>query len=102
MELAAHHIVAADESGDGAAIVGGRDKGRRITQGEMIGMDEIGMKAGLAQSDAAEQSMRASAIQRVPAHMWNLERAILGLDHLHIALDPAKASGLDMFEAALG
>src|SRR5262245_25052484 len=100
MKLTARHVVARNESGDRAAIVGGRNEGQRIVQSEMIGMDEIGVQPFLSQGDAIEERMRTSRVERVPAHVRNLELGISGLDHLHIALDPAKSFRLDMFKAA--
>ncbi len=68
----------------------------------MIRMHEIGVQAVGAGIDAVEQRMRRVDLQRVPAHVRDLERGIARRDGAHLAADPAQAVGDLELQATLG
>src|SRR4029453_9607605 len=74
VELAASHVVPCHERSYHTAIVGARDKRATVARHEMIRVHEIGVEALLSCRDAVEQSVGARELQRVPAHVRNLER----------------------------
>src|SRR5690606_17191104 len=66
MELGAGLVVAGDEGGHRPAVVDGRHHVLRVRRGEMVGMDEIGVKP---RRDAVEERMRTLQVKRVPADL---------------------------------
>ena len=60
----------------GPRIVGGGDQRIGARRHEMIGVHEIGVEARIAGRDALEQSVLARELERVPAHMRDLERGV--------------------------
>src|SRR5262245_46147895 len=102
VELAAREIVLGDEGGDGAAIIGARDKRVRPLRHEVVGVHEIGVEPTLAGGNAFKQRVLAAERKRVPAHMRDLERSVARRDRPDLALDPAEPGREPMFEPALG
>ena len=81
MELRAGDIVASDDGGQRAAIVGLRDEQSAGSDGlQVIGVHEIGVQAIRPGRDAVEQRMRPADVERVPAHVRDLQRRIGRLD----------------------
>src|SRR5215813_12570922 len=101
MELAACHVVLGHEGSDLTAIVRARDKRATVCRHKMIGVHEIGVKALLSRGDALKQGMHACHLQRVPPHMRDLEREVVGLDRSHLAFDPAEPGRESMLEPPL-
>jgi hypothetical protein len=58
MELRAGDVVARNECGDGAAVVGIGDHRVRVAGGEVIGVHEVGVQPLRAGLDVGEQRMR--------------------------------------------
>src|SRR5438046_648039 len=100
MKLAAGKIVAGDESGNRTAVVGSQHYVRGLARGEVIRVHEIAVEAVRPKSQIIEQRMWPQAIERVPAHVRNLEVRVPWLDPHDIAGDPPKAFGLAVLEAA--
>src|SRR3954453_7484860 len=73
MELGADHGVTANDGGDGTAIVRLSDEIGALGRLEMIRVDEIGVQSVRADIDTVEQWMRPLRVERVPAHMRDLQ-----------------------------
>ena len=54
-------------------------------------MDEIGMETSSAKLQTGEERVRTHEVERVPAHVWNLERGIGRRKADDVAGDPAEA-----------
>src|SRR6185503_17627300 len=76
MKLYAEQVVAPDDGGHRSAIFHGRDHVRRTLGQKVIGMNEIGVVAGLG---VGQRRMVALELQVVPAHLWNAQAAVGGI-----------------------
>ena len=86
----------------GAAVVGLGDEIGALGRLEMIRVHEIGVQPVRADVDAVEQRMRPLRVERVPAHMRDLQRRVRRRDAVDLAGDPAQSRGHLVFAAALG
>src|SRR6516165_4066835 len=102
VELGACIVLPGDEGGDRSAVIGIGDEIGAVGDREMIAVHEIGMQTPRTERDAGEQGMRLALVERVPAHMRDLQVGIARLDATHFAGDPAEAFGHLVFAAALG
>src|SRR4051812_31241987 len=68
----------------------------------MIGVHEIGVQSVRADIDTVEQRMRPLRVERVPAHMRDLQGRIRRRDPVDLARDPAQSRDHLVFAAALG
>src|SRR5262249_44167484 len=102
MELGADHGVAADDGGEGPAVIGFGDDVRRLGRPEVERVHEIGVRALRPERDAVEQRMRAALIERIPAHVRNLQARVGGRDAIDLARDPAEPRRHLVLAPALG
>ena len=96
VELGAEEVVAADGGGDRAAVVGAGEAVGRVGGDEVVGVDEIGVVAG---GDAGEERVGGEDLERVPAHVRDLERGVGGGEADDLAGDPAEARGVAVLAA---
>src|SRR3981189_1343749 len=102
MELGADEGVAADHGGNRTAIVRLGHEIGALGDAEVERVHKIGVQALRSHSDALKQRMRAALIERVPAHMGNLQARIGGRDAIDLAGNPAEPLHHFIFAAALG
>src|SRR5947209_4372614 len=101
MELRAGIIVARDDCGDRAAVIGIRHKTISIRV-EVIRVHEIAMQSVIPERNPIEQRMRFVRVQRIPAHVRNLQIGIVGFDAVDLARDPAEPLDNLVLAAAFG
>src|SRR3954452_17211586 len=76
VELGADHGVTANDGGDRTARVRLGDETGALGRLEMIRVYEIGVQSVRADIDTVEQRMRPLCIERVPAHMRDLQARV--------------------------
>src|SRR5215475_5951981 len=101
VKLRARVIVTPDQGGDGPTIVAIRHHVGRVLDPQVVTVDEIRVQAGGPQRNAIEQGMRPLRLQRIPAHMRDLETRILGVDAANLAADPAESIRYRIFPTAV-
>src|SRR5579863_7926846 len=99
MELRADHVLAPDDCGDPAAILGVGKNVAFILAGEAEGMDEIGVTSA---GKSGEHGMAGARLELVPAHMRHLERGVRRRNGHDLALEPAEPFGDLELAPALG
>src|SRR5215467_14109903 len=102
VELRSDHRVAADDRGEGTAVVRFGDEIGARRRLEVERMHEISMQALRPDGDALEQRMRPARIERVPAHMRDLQTWIRRRDAFNLARNPAQPLRHLVFAAAFG
>ena len=102
MELRADHVVAPDDGGERAAIVGLRHQIAALRRFELEAVHEIGMQPVRPERNVLEQRVGLQHIERVPAHVRNFQRCIVRRDAIDLAGDPAEARRHLIFASALG
>src|SRR4029450_10709369 len=102
VELRSDHRVAADDRGEGAAVVRFGDEITARRRLEVERMQQISVQALRPDGDALEQRMRPARIERVPAHMRDLQTWIRRLNTLDLARNPAQPLRHLVFAAAFG
>src|SRR5262245_36274997 len=90
VELRYVHTFAADYRCEGTAVVRFGDEICARGRLEVERMHEISVQALRPDGDALEQRMRPARIERVPAHMWDLQIWIRRLNTLDLARNPAQ------------
>jgi hypothetical protein len=101
MELRARDVVCPHHRGHRSTVVGFRHHCAR-RGGEVEGVYEIGVQPSVPGSDAGQQGVLLVHVERIPTHMRNLKRWIVGPDGGDVALEPAEPRRDFEFEAALG
>src|SRR5215468_11081438 len=102
VELRSDHGVAADDRGEGPAVVCFGDEIGARRRLEVERMHEISVQTLRPDGDAFEQRMRPARIERVPAHMRDLQTWIRRRDAFDLARNPAQPRRDLVFAAALG
>src|SRR5215475_2548679 len=102
VELRSDHGVAADDRGEGTAVVRFGDEIGARGRLEVERMHEISVQALRPDGDALEQRMRPARIERVPAHMRDLQIWIRRLNTLDLACNPTQPLRHLVFAAAFG
>src|SRR4051812_27246710 len=72
MELRAHCRVARNDRGYRTAVVGVGNQ-TILVRVELIRVHEIAVKAARSKRDAVEQGVMATLVERIPAHVRNLQ-----------------------------
>src|SRR5205085_2005233 len=85
-----------------ACAAGSRWKTGARGRPEMERVHEIGVQPRRSDRDALEQRMRPPRVERVPAHVGNLQAWVGGRDAIDLARDPAEPLGHRVFAPALG
>src|SRR5262245_43127722 len=100
VELRSDHGVTADDRGEGPAVVRFGDEIGSRGRLEVERMHEISVQALRPDGDALEQRMRPARIERVPAHMRDLQTWIRRLNTFDLARNPAQPRRHLVFAAA--
>src|SRR5215472_3613854 len=100
VELRSDHGVAADDRGEGAAVVRFGDEIGSRGRLEVERMHEISVQALRPDGDALQQRMRPARIERVPTHMRDLQTSIRRRDAFDLARNPAQPLRHLVFAAA--
>src|SRR5205085_10534601 len=83
------------------AVIGIRDK-TILVRVELIGVHEIPVQPLDPERNAIEQRVWLARVERIPAHMWDLQAWITRRDAVDLAANPAKAFDHLIFAPALG
>src|SRR5215510_3907891 len=102
MELRAHDGVAADDGGHWPAVLRLRDEVASFELRTAERVHEIGVQSFGSDCDAVEQWMRLHRIERVPAHMRDLQAQIGRCNAIDLAWDPAEPFDHFVFAPTLG
>src|SRR5262249_56457764 len=102
VELRPNLRVAAAARGEGPAVVRFGDEIGTRRRLEVERMHEISVQALRPDGDALEQRMRPARVERVPAHMRDLQTWIRRRDAFDLARNPAQPRRDLVFAAALG
>src|SRR5262245_19912568 len=102
VELSSDHRVAADDRGEGTAVVRFGDEIAARARLEVERMHEISMQALRPDGDALEQRMRPARIERVAAHMRDLQTRIRRGHAFDLARNPTQPLRHLVFAAAFG
>src|SRR5262249_31214833 len=102
VELRADDVVAPDDGRDRPAVIGFGDQIPALRRIERKGVHEIGVPPLRPERQALDQWVPTQHIERIPAHVRNLQIRIARRDPIDFAGDPAEAFDHFIFAPALG
>src|SRR5690242_11062052 len=102
VKLGADHVVAPDDGGERAAIVGLRHQLGAVRGFQLVRVHEICVQPVRPERDVREQRVRPQHVERVPAHVRDFQRRVRRRDAVDLAGDPAEAGRHLVFAPALG
>src|SRR4051812_14860627 len=102
MELRADRRIARDDRGHRTTIVGVGDEAIPVGRVEMIRVHEIAVQPVGPERDAVEQRVVAALVERIPAHVRDLQIRIAWCNAVDFAGNPPQAFDDFVFAAALG